>query len=54
MELTLEDCSIFKESGSMYCCPELNEISDTIRSALPELGIVAFGEGYAEDDDHDE
>lgn len=54
MELTLEDGSIFKESGSMYCCPELIEISDVLRYALPEMGIVAFGEDYPEDDDQDE
>lgn len=51
MELTLEDGSIIKESGSMYCYPELNDISDVIRSALPELGVKAFGEDYEDDEE---
>lgn len=49
MKLALKDGSVFKESGSMYCCPELNEISNIIRSALPDLGVKAFGEDYDED-----
>lgn len=51
LELTLEDGNVIKESGSMYCCSELNEISNIIRSALPDLGVIAFGEDYCDDDD---
>lgn len=49
--LTLENGEVIRESGSMHCCSELNEISDIIRSVLPNLGVQAFGEDYNEDDD---
>lgn len=51
IKITLEDGNVIDKSGSMYCCSELNEISNIIRSALPDLGIVAFGKDYDEDDD---
>lgn len=51
MELTLEEGIVIKKSGALHCCTELNEISNVIRSALPDLGVKAFGEDYDEDDD---
>lgn len=53
MKLTFEDENVIKESGSLHCCSELNEISNLIRSALPDLGIIAYGEDNNEDSKND-